>query len=110
MKNSPSDDLSKHRLYSIHELDPYIDLMGPKAYIEYNDKLFGTLDRLQPGAAFHFLKVVKQENIDLFIKLCCLYIRSNGDYDMAEDFTFIKRQRAFTAYQPPKHLRRDTKD
>jgi hypothetical protein len=49
--------------------------MGKEAYEKYVNDIYKFLLAMQPGNFLSIEKNVKPENIDLFIKVCCMFIQ-----------------------------------
>ena len=82
------------RLNALAELDEYRRTMGTD-FCNYRNRVYSLLMRMRKGTFFVFEKNVRPENMELFVKLCCLFIlerRMNvDDYVMADDYTLIRR-------------------
>jgi hypothetical protein len=58
--------------YDWHE--EYAKQRGREAYRKFINDVYQLLLKMQPGSFFQIEGNVKPENIDLFIKVCCLFI------------------------------------
>jgi hypothetical protein len=67
-------DYSKHRLQNWEWCHEYRSRMGVDVYEKYIDDIYRFLLTMHPAQFFSIEKNVKQENIDLFIKVCCMFI------------------------------------
>lgn len=86
-------DLSIHRLNNTSQLDRYMEKDKINEYIEYKDKIFKSLDNLKVGHFYNIPKQVPEDQQDLFIKICCLYILSHyKDYIFSDDYTLIENR------------------
>lgn len=103
-------DLRQYRLNDWEWYGRYKEKYGPEAFHRYKDKIFAMLESLKPGRLYDLAEaeakgsrifivtysdngVERQEsNPDLFVKLCCMFILSCGDYVFSEDFNKIMRK------------------
>lgn len=103
-------NLKQYRLNDWAWYNQYKDKYGQKAFNQYKDKIFKMLTDLKPGRLYDLTNVEtsgskifvvtysingveKQEsNPDLFIKLCCMFILSFGDYEFSENYDKIMRK------------------
>ena len=86
-------DYSQYRLTNWDWTDQYKKSMGETAYFAYKDKVVALLDALQPGYFYDIENNVSSQNIDLFIKICCMWISTNSNYDLSRDYTKIRRRK-----------------
>ncbi len=85
-------DLSRYRLTDLSQLDPFKEQMGEKQYYEYAFSVYRQLARLEPGNKFSITKYVKEKNMDLFVKIVCMYmIDFPGQVVFNDDFTEITK-------------------
>lgn len=84
MTTSSEIDLSKHRMNDYDWVDKYINERGRDEFYKYLNSVYGFLLEMKPGTFFRIEGNVKPENIDLFIKICCLLICER--YDSKQEF------------------------
>lgn len=103
-------DLRKHRLSDWNWYNNYRDQYGQEAFEMFKKKVLALLLNLKPGyyydlaeayqngeEIFNILYTVdgmqkSERNIDLFIKVCCMYILSFQEYVFTDDFNQIIRR------------------
>jgi len=68
-------DYSKHRLQNWEWYYDYRSRMGKEAFEQYVNRVYTLLLSMKPGSFLSVDKNVTPENIDLFIKICCMYIQ-----------------------------------
>jgi hypothetical protein len=78
--------------------EAYKSRMGAEALGCYIDRVYTFMRNMQPGSFFRLEGNVKPENIDLFVKVCCLFI---SEYPYLHcyfnaDATQLRRSRSFT--------------
>ena len=77
-------DYSQHKLQNREWCNEYRSRMGKEQYDDFFQKVYSHLLQLPEGKYFDIEKNVTEENRDLFIKICCLFIleqrMSVGDY------------------------------
>ena len=91
-------DYTKHLLKNWEWSDEYRSRMGKEAYWKYVHEIYNMLLSRQPDSFFSIKKNVKPENVDLFIKVCCMFIleqslstvRRNFRYTFNRDCTEIR--------------------
>lgn len=84
-------DLSRYRMNDYAWIEIYKKKMGNQAFYEYRDSVYHQLMSLQPGQYFDIVKNVRQENYEVFIKICCMFIsESNSNYEFFANYTKIK--------------------
>lgn len=83
--------------YSIYRLmdwawvDTYKSRMGNEAFHYYVNSVYGMLLKMNPGDRFEIEKTVKAENIDLFIKIVCMFIQEEHEnYDFSNDYKIVR--------------------
>ena len=92
-------DYSTHRLNDDSELLPYMEDM-PR-YISFVNRVYNLLNSLEIGEGLSVDKVVKPENLDVFIKVVCCYIlhenpfRPDSYIEFNTEYTIITRVPAF---------------
>jgi hypothetical protein len=67
-------DLSKHRMNNYDWLKEYITQRGKEAFNKFINDVYKFLLEIKPGSFFQIEGNVKPENIDFFIKVCCMFI------------------------------------
>jgi len=78
-------DYSKHRMQNWEWYAEYRSRMGIEAFDKYVNSVYNLLMKMKPGAYFVIERNVKPENIDLFIKICCMFIREQSLSDLKND-------------------------
>jgi hypothetical protein len=68
-------DYSQHRPQDWEWCNEYRSRMGDEAWWKYINDVYGFLLSMRPGNFLSVEKNVKPENVDLFIKVCCLFIQ-----------------------------------
>ena len=66
--------------------------MGVIAFQEYECRVWEALEQLKDNSFYDIRKIVKEENLDLFIKLCCKFILTHPEYEFSEDYTKIMKR------------------
>jgi len=64
----------------------YEQKMGEKELIEYSRKVYMFFMQMKPGSFFSIEKNVKENNRDLFIKLCCMFIDEISKYQKRDGY------------------------
>ena len=96
MDNSEKD-LSKHRMNNYNWLKEYTSQRGKEAFDKFLNDVYKFLMNMEPNSFFQIEGNVKPENIDFFIKVCCMFIherccskqRFNTQYIFSDDYTKI---------------------
>lgn len=63
-----------YRTESFEELEAYRDKVGHDVWRDMEVKVFQALEILQPGRFYDISRQVKEEQQELFVKCCCVYI------------------------------------
>lgn len=64
--------------------------MGNEAFREYRDNVYRKLMAMQPKSSFDIEKNVREDNRDIFIKLCCLFMNEgNPGYKFSPNYKQI---------------------
>lgn len=85
-----TEDLSRYRLKDISELDPFKEKMGEKSFFRYGIRIYERLNQITRDKPFDVKKNVKTENLELFIKIACLFMADYpGLASFNNDFTKI---------------------
>jgi hypothetical protein len=72
-------------------IDTYQQKMGKEAFRQYRNSVYEMLMGMRPGEYFTIDDHVKTENIDLFIKMVCLFIvEGNHQYDFTNDYKKVR--------------------
>lgn len=90
-------DFSTCRMTGDDWYGQYIGERGCEALDSYIHAVYSLLQKMKPGSFFDISKNVKPGNIDLFIKICCLFIleqrrarkEASSYYVFSEDYTKI---------------------
>ena len=86
-------DYSRHRLLNWEWYHQYRSRMGVDNCDRYINSVYRMLSAMKPGSFFIIEKNVRPENIDLFIKVCCMYIlESTGAYEFSNDYSIIRHK------------------
>ena len=93
-------DLSKHRMTGWEWYGEYRSRLGMEACLRYINSVYKLLAEMKPGGFFVIEKNVRAENIDLFIKTCCMFIQESRHsrektpaiYEFNSGYTQIKRR------------------
>ena len=91
-------DYSQHRLQNYEWYYEYRFRMGNEDFDKYLNRVYALFIQIKPGSFFDIRKNVKEENCDLFIKLCCMFIdetrrhpiHAGSYYEFSNDFTILK--------------------
>jgi len=68
-------DYSNHRLQNWEWYTEYRSRSGREPLLQYINTVYKLLMNMKPGSYFNIEKNVRPENIDLFIKICCMFIQ-----------------------------------
>jgi len=79
-------DFSEHIIKNWEWMNKYRSRLGNEAWKKYVDSVMNMLNEMKPDTVFYIEKNVKPENIDLFIKVCCLFIHKQQMSDERRDF------------------------
>jgi len=79
-------DYSEHIMKNWEWCSDYRSRMGTEAYGKYVRSVYELLLGMQTGSFFSIEKNVKQENRDLFIKICCRFMQEQFMSDQPRDF------------------------
>ncbi|MDR1116614.1 MAG: hypothetical protein LBL33_10820 [Tannerella sp.] len=86
------DSFAQYRLNDYSFIGEYERRMGTEYFRKYRDDVYIHLAKMNPGDRFSVEILVKKENLDLFIKLVCLFIlEGNPDYEFTDDYKNVKR-------------------
>ncbi|MDR0681744.1 MAG: hypothetical protein LBG15_07855 [Dysgonamonadaceae bacterium] len=64
----------------------YRSRMGKESYEAYVNKVYTLLLNMRPNTYFSIGKNVSPENLDLFIKICCMFIQEQFLSDRCRDY------------------------
>ena len=89
--------LSKHRMNNYDWLKEYTAQRGKEAFDKFINDVYKFLLEMKPGSFFQIEGNVKPENIDFFIKVCCMFIHERycskqkftTEYIFSDDYTKI---------------------
>ncbi len=85
------DSYAIHRLEDWGWVEDYQRRMGEGAFREYRDNVYKKLLDMNAGTIFSIKDKVKEENRDLFIKICCAFIQEgHPDYSFSDDYKTIR--------------------
>jgi hypothetical protein len=82
-------DYSEHRMQNWEWCLEYRSRMGKEAYCQYVSKVYDFLLSMKPGTFLSIAKNVKEENRDLFIKTCCMFIQEQRMSSVPQEFYHI---------------------
>lgn len=85
-------NLSEYKMQNRAWIREYTQSMGVIAFQEYECRVWKTLEQLKDNSFYDIRKIVKEENLDLFIKLCCKFILTHPEYEFSEDYTKIMKR------------------
>ena len=80
-------DYTKHIMQNWDWCNTYRSLLGKKAFDKYVNGVYELLLSMKPDSYYSIEKNVKPENIDLFIKICCMFIQEQFMSDRQRDFS-----------------------
>lgn len=93
------DDYSRFRLPDEGDwISDIIKKMGLKEFTDYEYKVYDALNSLKEGKFYAVSDVPEQER-ELFIKICCLYIRNHHNVVFNGTYTRIYKE---VKYEPRK--------
>lgn len=85
-------NLEKYRLTNYSFIEEYEKKMGIDYFRKYRDDIYRFLVSMKIGDRFSIERNVKVENIDLFIKIVCMFILAgNTAYEFSNDYKFVIR-------------------
>lgn len=84
------EDLSRYRLDNVGELLDLYEKYGYKEAINTKERIFQALYRLERGHSYN-LTNLPDDKKELAVKICCLWIDLNPDYEFSNDYTKIRR-------------------
>lgn len=90
-------DLSKYRMNNYDWFKEYTAQRGKEAFDKFINDVCKFLLEMKPGTFFQIERNVKPENIDFFIKVCCMFIHERycsvqefkTEYIFSNDYTKI---------------------
>jgi hypothetical protein len=86
------DTFAQYRLNDYSFIGEYEQRMGKENFRKYRDDVYIHLTNMKPGEKFSVEQKLRAENIDLFIKIVCLFILDNHyDYEFTNDYKHVKR-------------------
>lgn len=83
------EDLSRYRLNDVGELSDLYEKYGPEEAKNTKEKIFRALLQLDRGHSYN-LANLPDEKKELAVKLCCLWIHLNPNYEFSNDYTKIR--------------------
>jgi hypothetical protein len=94
--------MSDNRKYLLRDWNwvrQYRLLRGTEAFYGYVNEVYRFLDGMKPGTCFRLENNVRPENLDLFIKVCCMFIEEKPPepalggsyYEFNDDCTVFRR-------------------
>ena len=94
-------DYSQHKMKNWEWFNRYRSQMGKEFLETYINDAYKFLLAMQPGTFFTIEKNVKPENIDLFIKVCCMFIderhhanqKLETSYVFSDDYSYITHKK-----------------
>lgn len=89
MPTTNGEDLSRYRLNDVGELSDLYEKYGPEEAKNTKEKIFRALLRLDRGHSYN-LANLPDEKKELAVKLCCLWILLNPNYEFSNDYTKIR--------------------
>jgi hypothetical protein len=94
--------MSNYTHHLLHDWDwykTYQSLLGKDKYQEYFNRVYAMLFEIPEEKFFDIEKNVSEENRDLFIKICCLFVLEQRRY-IGDFWTFNE---TFTQFKHIKH-------
>lgn len=86
------ETFAQYRLNDYSFIPEYEQRMGKDYFRKYRDDVYIHLMKMKVGDRFSVEKLVKEENLDLFIKIVCLFIlEGHPDYDFTNDYKHVRR-------------------
>lgn len=80
------------RMNDYEWINEYKVKLGEESFRDFVDRVYDFLNRMKVGDQFVLSKHVRPENIDLFVKVACLYIQeSKAIYEFDDEYEIIKR-------------------
>lgn len=91
-------DYTSHLLKNWDWWELYKEKIGERKLVEFMNKVYKLFVNMKPGSFFSIEKNVTEENRDLFIKMCCMFIDETyhsppsmlGYYELNSDCTLLK--------------------
>lgn len=85
------DSYAIYRLEDWSWVETFQHRMGEDAFKKYRDDVYRKLLSMQPDSNFNIEEKVREENRELFVKLCCAFIQEgNPGYSFSENYKIIK--------------------
>lgn len=85
------DSYAIYRLENWSWVEHYQRRMGDDSFREYRDSVYKKLLSMKAGACFNIKDKVKEDNRDLFVKLCCAFIlEGHPNYSFSDDYKTIR--------------------
>jgi hypothetical protein len=82
----------KYRMEDYEWIGTYKERMGAEGFREYRDRVYEMLHAMKPGTVFTIDLYVREYNLDLFIKIVCLFItEGNSCWEFSDDYKNIRR-------------------
>lgn len=89
MSSTDPENLSRYRLNDMGELFDLYEKYGHEEANNTKEKIFRALLQLERGHSYN-LANLPDEKKELAVKLCCLWILHNPDYEFSNDYTKIR--------------------
>lgn len=90
MERTEPGDLSRYRLNSTEEMNDLYERYGTDVVLAAKGKVFRALARLERRHSYN-LSNLPDEKKELAVKLSCLWINYNPNYEFSNDYTQIRR-------------------
>jgi hypothetical protein len=85
------ESFAQYRLNDYSFIGEYERRMGKDYFRKYRDEVYIHLMSMKPGDRFSIETLVKEENLDLFIKIVCLFIlEGHPNYEFTDDYKHVK--------------------
>lgn len=86
-------NLSIYRMYNYNDIEALISKVGKGKLSLYIQQIYTDLIHLKNGCFYPIEKTWLNIDIELRVKICCLFIseQANGEYSMNELYTIIIR-------------------
>lgn len=85
------DSYAIYRLENWAWVEDYQRRMGEREFREYRDNVYKKLLEMKVNTSFNIEEKVREENRELFVKLCCSFIQEgHPGYSFSDNYKIIK--------------------
>lgn len=103
-------DFSKYRLNDDAELDKF--RTDPVRFLQFQKMVYTILDRMDPNSQIKVLDIVKENSVEVFIKVVCSYINmearnrtfEDSYIEFSDDYRTIHRREGFKMPHRVRHF------